>query len=197
MRGNTVLGGEKRLDARVRAVLDCTEIRISKFKCLKCRILSYSHYKGGHTLKYMVAVTPAGLISYISAGYGGRASDKKIFEESRVLNMLEPYLHDIMVDKGFLIKQSCQDNCIGVIHPPFLRKNTAFSKADALATSSIAKARVHVERVIERIKKFKILSETLPSTLLPLADEIMVIACGLTNLANPVLAGDKFIDSHW
>ncbi|XP_046408561.1 uncharacterized protein LOC124173096 [Ischnura elegans] len=178
---------------RVRIVLDCTEIHISKFKCLKCRIKSYSHYKGCHTVKYMIGVTPGGVISFLSEGYGGRASDKKIFEESNLLDLLEPDLDDVMVDKGFIIKNLCEANGIRVVHPPFLKKQKQFSKGDAMATCEIARARVHVERAIERIKKFKMLSDVIPVTLCHLADEIMTCVCGITNLSTPILSRDKFI----
>jgi hypothetical protein len=40
----------------------------------------------------------------------------------------------------------------------FLRKQKQFSKSDAEETADIARARVHVERAIERIKSFQILS---------------------------------------
>lgn len=49
----------------VRVILDCTEIMIKKPKCLHCRILTYSHYYGGHKAKFLIGVSPAGLITYI------------------------------------------------------------------------------------------------------------------------------------
>lgn len=175
----------------VRIILDCTEIRIPHYNCLKCRILSYSHYKGTNTIKYLIGITPGGLISFVSAGYGGRASDKKIFEESNLLEMLEP-LDSVMVDKGFLIKSACKDKGVNVIQPPFLRKNQ-LSKEEATLSLEIARARVHVERVIQRIKKFKVLSEYVPISLLPVIDSVMLIVCGITNLSSPILGDDKFL----
>ncbi|CAG0889762.1 unnamed protein product [Darwinula stevensoni] len=53
-------------------------------KSVVCRILTYSHYKGTHTVKYMVGVSPGGMITFLSQGYGGRASDKAIFEQSGI-----------------------------------------------------------------------------------------------------------------
>lgn len=61
-------------------VLDCTEISVQVPKCLACRIRLYSNYKGTFTLKFMIGITPGGLISFISKPYGGRTSDKVIFE---------------------------------------------------------------------------------------------------------------------
>lgn len=59
----------------VQTVLDCTEIKIPSFRCLKCRTSTYSHYKGTHTVKILLGVAPSGLINHISPAVGGRSSD--------------------------------------------------------------------------------------------------------------------------
>ncbi|XP_015374594.1 PREDICTED: uncharacterized protein LOC107169384 [Diuraphis noxia] len=61
-------------------VLDCTEISVQVPKCLACRIRLYSNYKSTFTLKFMIGITPGGLISFVSEPYGGRSSDNAIFE---------------------------------------------------------------------------------------------------------------------
>ncbi|CAN8029997.1 unnamed protein product [Ixodes persulcatus] len=134
--------------SHVRIVLDCTEIPVGTPKCLKCRICTYSHYKKGHTVKYLVGVSLGGLVTYISSGYGGRASDKAIFDQSGLVDKLLPGIDHIMVDKGFLIDSTCETRLIAVVRPPFLHAKKQLSKAEALATKHIAAARVHVERVI-------------------------------------------------
>ena len=48
------------------SVLDCTEVKVQKPKCLKCRIKLYSHYKGDLTVKFLTEVTPAGIIVHVS-----------------------------------------------------------------------------------------------------------------------------------
>lgn len=58
--------------------LDCTEIALQRSKCLKCRVMTYSHYKGEHTLKVLIGIAPSGLITYLSSVCGGRISDKEI-----------------------------------------------------------------------------------------------------------------------
>ncbi|CAN7976702.1 unnamed protein product, partial [Ixodes persulcatus] len=179
--------------SHVRIVLDCTEIPVGTPKCLKCRICTYSHYKKGHTVKYMVGVSPGGLVTYISSGYGGRASDKAIFDQSGLVDKLLPGIDHIMVDKGFLIDSTCETRLIAVVRPPFLHAKKQLSKAEALATKHIAAARVHVERVIQRIKLLKITSQKMPWNLVPIADDVLIIACGLANLSAPVLADDKFL----
>jgi len=44
-----------------------------------------------------------------------------------------------------------------------------------LKTKKVANARIHVERAINRIKWFKILSNVLPLTLIPLFDDILLV----------------------
>ncbi|KAK4884907.1 hypothetical protein RN001_001178 [Aquatica leii] len=150
-----------------RHILDCTEITIEK------------------------SVVPSGLITYVSNGYGGRMSDKAIFNSENIIAKLDPG-DAIMVDKGILIKNECQQHFIKLIRPPYLRNRTQFSKEDAQTTASIAKARVHVERAIQRIKIFRICKGTILWTLLPYMDSIMIIIAGLTNLSPPILANSKF-----
>lgn len=175
-----------------RLILDCTEIAIQKSKCLSCRIKTYSFYKGKHTIKYLIGVAPSGLITVVSKGYGGRVSDKAIFNAEQIIKKCDPG-DSIMVDKGVLIEKECADHFIKLIQPPFLYKKKQFTKEDAKKTASIARARVHVERVIQRIKIFKICQGTLLWSMLPYMDDVLYVIAGLINLSNPVLASDKFI----
>lgn len=93
-----------------RIILDCAETELEKCKCLKCRILTYSQYKKKHTIKWNLGVTPSGLITEVSAPYGGRASDKRIVNESKVLDRLD-FMDGVMVDKGYRIEKECDEVC--------------------------------------------------------------------------------------
>lgn len=179
----------------VRIVLDCTEVEVEKSHCASCRILTYSHYKGVHTLKVLIGVSPGALITFVSHCFGGRASDKACVEDSEVLNKLECFKDDVMVDKGFNIDSECRALGVGVIQPPFLRKQQQFSREDSLKTVQIARARVHVERAIQRLKLFKILKGPLPWEMLAVADEAMIVIAGIVNLSAPILADKRFCPS--
>ncbi|KAG0413524.1 hypothetical protein HPB47_009315 [Ixodes persulcatus] len=96
-----------------------------------------------------------------------------------------------MVNKGFLIDSPCEASLIAVVRPPFLHAKKQLSKAEAFATKQVAAARVHVERVIQRMKLLKIASQKMPWNSVPIADDVLIIACGLANLSKPVLADDK------
>jgi len=80
---------------------------------------AYSNYKSTFTLKFLIGISLGGSITYISKPYGGRASDKTIFEQSGLIGMLERF-DGIMVDKGFLIDDLCLEKQIDLIRLPFL-----------------------------------------------------------------------------
>ncbi|XP_051171019.1 uncharacterized protein LOC127287911 [Leptopilina boulardi] len=179
-----------------RIILDCTEINIHKPKNLCCQLRTYSFYKGTNTAKYMTGVTPGGLISFLSKGYGGRASDKAICEQSGLLELIaQDKNKSIMVDKGFLIEGICRDYGIKSIRPPFVKNKKPFSEEDALNTCNIASARVHVERDNQRLKVFDILGSRMPSCLVPKSDKIMRILCAIVNLSSPILRDNKFFNN--
>ena len=61
-----------------RAIIDCTEIFIERPGNLTARASTWSNYKHNNTLKYLVAISPTGSISFISRAFGGRTSDKVV-----------------------------------------------------------------------------------------------------------------------
>ena len=165
----------------VRVVHDCTEIFIQNLKNLCCQIVTYSHYKGGKTIKFMTGVTPAGNISFISKAYGGRVSDKAIFEQINLIHFLE--LGDrIMVDSGFLIDEIYSSYNVQCIRPPFMKNKTQLSKSESRLTQGIARARVHIERCNQRIKTFDVLGGIMLRNLVPFATEIFTMICATVNV---------------
>ncbi|XP_064475648.1 uncharacterized protein LOC135389542 [Ornithodoros turicata] len=176
-----------------RIILDCTEIPVSQPKCLTCALNVYSYYKKGFTCKYMIGVTPGGIIALVSKGYGGKASDKKIFEYSGPVQQLSPFEDAVMVDRGFLIDSVCEAHLIPVVRPPFKKQQRQLPKHEALKTQSIAAARVHAERIIQRMKIFKILSTKLLWSMVPILDDVLIVAAGLTNLSAPIFATHRFL----
>ncbi|XP_064458895.1 uncharacterized protein LOC135369175 isoform X2 [Ornithodoros turicata] len=170
-----------------RVVLDCTEVPLQRPKDLNSRILTYSHYKRTYTAKILVGETPGGMISFVSKGYGGKASDSLITDESEVLALCEPYTDAVMADKGFLIDKQCEDARVTLYRPPFLGKKGQLSERAALQNQSIAAARVHVERAIQRMKVFKILREPFDADMLPYFDKVITIIAGIVNLSRPII----------
>ncbi|KAF4530605.1 hypothetical protein B566_EDAN018697 [Ephemera danica] len=170
---------------KVRVIIDCFEVPVEMPKKIEHRNLLYSHYKGGYRDKFLVGITPDGLISYKSKAYGGRSSDSGITVDCGLCDLLEPG-DDVMADKGFPgITTTFGEQQIVVIMPPFNHEG-GFTTDEIEQTYSIASVRIHVERAIERIKNYNIL-RFITHDLQPLIDDIMHMACVLVNLQPPII----------
>jgi len=86
-----------------------------------------------------------------------------------------------MVDKGFLIEQEVEEIGLQLNVPPFARANRQMPHADVEMTKRIAKHRVHVERAIAKIKKFKIVSAQIPISRLKNINQIWYVVSMLSN----------------
>ncbi|KAK7929864.1 hypothetical protein WMY93_006259 [Mugilogobius chulae] len=86
-------------------VIDCCDAPLQKPYTFGLR--------GLHTIRYLVALAPSGMIMFVSAAYGGKNSEKHITKNSDkyitinsgILDLLRPE-DVVMVDKGFLISDS-------------------------------------------------------------------------------------------
>lgn len=83
----------------VAVIIDCFEIFIERPSNLKARAQTWSSYKHHNTAKYLIGISPQGSVSYISQGYGGRASDKFITNNCGFLDKLE-YGDVVLADRG-------------------------------------------------------------------------------------------------
>lgn len=175
------------------AVLDCTEVPIQVPSYLTCRIRLNSHYKGTHTIKILLAVSPFGQIIGIGAVFGGRSFDKAIFNHSKMIENFTSGIDAVMTDKGFDIEKECLDNNIKLWRPPKLAAKKQFTYSDFVLTKKIASARVHVERSIQRVKISKMFQSRIQWNLMPHLDDIFTVICGLVNLNPPILSEEKFL----
>ena len=69
---------------------------------LMARAQTFSNYKHHNTVKFLIAITPQGVISFVSKGWGGRVSDKHLTENCGLLNFLLPG-DVILADRGFTV----------------------------------------------------------------------------------------------
>lgn len=118
-----------------------------------------------------------GAVTFISALYAGSVSDKQILKESGIVPLLKPEMA-IMVDKGFLVNDfvPCK-----VYRPPFLYKKIQMPASDVRETEAIAKLRVHVERLICRLKEHKLFDSVIPLSTIGNFNQLYTVACLLLN----------------
>lgn len=173
----------------VQSIIDCLEIEVPKPSDPIKQALTWSDYKKCNTLKYLISSTPDGFINFISEGFNGRCTDVLIVEKSNFLNLV-PENTSVMADRGF----KCIDmllnkiNCV-LIRPPSVSQKSKSTKDDVLETKRIASLRIHIERVIGRLREFETLKPhaLINCQLICNTDEIITIACGLINLQQPII----------
>lgn len=170
--------------SQVQSIIDCFEIQIEKPVDAVKQALTWSDYKGCNTIKYLISITPDGLINFISPGYGGRATDSLIFEDCGILQTL-PEGSAVLADRGFKnIAHLLQQNGHTLIRPPSVSAKVKPTKKEVLGTKKIAALRIHVERAIGRLRGFELM---LPHACVDLKqvdllDSVVISACGIVNL---------------
>ena len=145
---------------RVTFIIDGFELYIEKTSGMLAKSCSWSQYKHYNKAKYLISITPQGLISFISNVWGGRTSDKHIVENSEYLQNLLPG-DDVLDDGGFDVAESVALLRDTLYIPAFTRGCDQLSPADVEATRKLANVRIHVERIIGVVRQhFQILSAT-------------------------------------
>lgn len=167
-----------------RIIIDSTEVSQDIPSDLNKNSLCYSNYKSRHTVKALVGVAPNAAMVYCSDLYPGSTSDSKIVEHSKILNNFQAG-DLILADKGFNI-QSKLPAGVSLNTPPFLTGKAFFTRQEAEFCRKIARSRIHIERVNERIKNYSIISH-IPAKYRCISTIIFQVCACLVNLQAPLL----------
>ena len=68
----------KHFGRNVIIIIDCFELFIDRPMNLLARAQKYSVYKHHNTVKFLIGISPQGVVSFLSKAWGGRTSDKFI-----------------------------------------------------------------------------------------------------------------------
>ena len=128
-------------------IIDCTEIFIERPKSLTARAQTWSNYKHNNTIKYLIGISLAGAVTFLSTGWGGRVSDKVLTLES---GFSEKVSHGdcILADRGFLIEQELNEKGAYLKIPYFTKGKDQLSGKEVHESRQLSNVRIHVERVI-------------------------------------------------
>lgn len=141
----------------------------------------YSHYKGTYTLKFLLGISPNGVVTFLSKAFGGRTSDSRLTVDSGFLELLQPG-DCVLADKGFpTIKTTLAEKKVVLVMPPFSKGADQFNSQEMAETYLVARCRIHVERIIQRIKIYNILNHRVPVTLIPYMEKVFHVCCVLAN----------------
>ena len=133
-------------------IIDCTEVFIERPLNLNATAKTFSNYKSRNTIKYLVGITPSGAVSFLSAGWSGRASDNSGFLDKATVGDC------VLVDRGFLTEEELATQVAVFRIPAFIRGKAQMSAKDVDMSRQIAHVQIHVERGIGQLKKFRILN---------------------------------------
>ena len=171
--------------SHVRAIIDAFEIEIQKPSNSCNQALTWSEYKKANTLKYLVSCSPDGFINFISLGYGGRISDTHLYKISKLEEKCT-----VMADRGFkhintlLFVKQCR-----LVRPPSKAANQKLTKNESKDTKRVASLRIHIERVIVRLREYELLTPhaRLHHSIMPYIDAAVKISAALVNLQSPII----------
>lgn len=125
------------------------------------------------------------MVTFLSKPYGGHSSDSFITTDSDFASKLEDG-DEVLADKGFPeIKVNGQ--AITIIPPRARKGQKRFTREQMAKTKKIASVRIHVERAIQRLKIFKILSHRLDHRMLPHVKKIITVIAWLVNNLPPLI----------
>ena len=92
----------------------------------------------------------------------------------------------IMADKGFIVQDILALKHVRLLAPPIMSKGKVCSKATTM-TRRFASVRVHVERMIRKLKSFQLIRWVIPLTLKPHASSIIRVCACLVNLSPTII----------
>jgi DDE superfamily endonuclease len=170
-------------------IIDAFEFQIARPSDAKLQNATYSAYKHFNGLKAVIAATPDGFVTAVTDCFGGRVSDIEICMRSGYVDNLRKGMV-IMADRGFKhLENRLQSRGCKLIRPPSCSAKAPLSEAECLQAKQVASLRIHVERVIGRIRGYAMVSphSCLHPSLIPYADFAVRIAAGLVNLQKPLI----------
>ena len=158
------------------------------------RACTWSQYKHHNTIKFLIGISPQGVILFISKVWGGRVSDKYLTKHSDFLKNILPG-DIVLADRGFNIADSIGFYCGELKIPAFTKGKPQLSSLDIETIRRIASVRIHIERVLGLLRnKYKGLESILPLDCLITGengfctlDKMAVVCCVLSNLCDSVV----------
>jgi len=167
-------------DPNFHYIIGSTEIKTEQPDTVEQRVFLYSRYERCYTIKFLVAITPNGIIRFVSSCYGGSKSDSLITNDSGILSEFESgdivYAHE-----RFLGTEASCENSNGNLGISPILHHDRFTGDEVMETHDTNDVNSEIERVFSRLKTHAILNK-ISIELMPVIDKVIQICCVLTNL---------------
>ena len=178
----------KRTYPSTRCILDCTELYCQRPPSLSTQSSLNLHCQSHVTYKGLIGVFPSGSATFVSQLYDGSFSDKEIVRKSDILEKeLWCPRYSVMADCGFTIESDFKELNVDLNMPFFLGGRAQLTAAEVKESQTIASVRIHVERAIQRVKKFKVMRNEMPLTLHGSANQLWTMCCLLCIFLPPFI----------
>ena len=111
-----------------------------------------------------MGLSPSGSITFVNEFYDGSISDKEIVKKSGILEKeLWSPGDSVMADRSFTIERDLKEVKVDLNIPSFLGRRAQLT------------VRIHVERAIQRVKKFKVIRYVMSLTLHGSANQLWTV----------------------
>ena len=141
------------------------------------------------TYKGLTGIAPSGAVTFVSPLYQGRTSDKEIVGKC---GLLDPQLwhanrDSVMADRGFTIEDDLKKINVALNIPAFLDGRDQLDEDEVPESQSIASVHSHVERLMSRLKKFRLIKTEIPLTMHGSITQICTVCSLLCNFMDPLI----------
>lgn len=168
---------------KVQSILNIFEIKMERSTFIQG--LRLPSYESTETAKFLVSSTPNGFITFVSTRYCKGNSDVTIVKNSGFLDILPDDVAILsLADRGFKYVDNVlkEKNCRLIRLPSIsMRRNW---KAETKIARWLASVRIHVKRLMNQLRDFKILENSVNfgNRSEALLDDIVIIAAALINI---------------
>ena len=118
-----------------RSIVDCSEFFIDIPKSYQARSKTYSNYKKHNTMKFLIAITPACSICFLSNFWRSRVSDKNLTQAWGFLNFLEQGELVLLTEVSTLVMIGLHDAKLEI--PAFTHGKSQLTERDVEILASL------------------------------------------------------------
>lgn len=92
----------------------------------------------------------------------------------------------VLADRGFLLFEEFLERNCQLITPSFTKNRVQLPGQEVTTSRRISSSRIIVERAIGPLKKWRIMTDTVHTTVVDMYDEVITVVAGLANLLTPL-----------
>ena len=119
----------RKSSANLRVIIDSSEVFTEMPKSVDVQAATWSDYKSHNTVKFLIGISPAGYVTFLSDCYSVGSSDKLITADSDFYDCLDLY-DEVMTDRVFQTKEELMLKFCSPSVPPGARVKAQMTTAE-------------------------------------------------------------------